>query len=123
MLMKNFEIYELATKLSEHFTDNTQYLPIKINFYIQKNKKTLMSLAQDIEINRINIIKNYGKPSDDNPDQYIIEQDKIEKASKELDDLFSLEQEVNIYKVNIDSFPDDISLTTGQMETLMFMID
>jgi hypothetical protein len=121
--MKNFEIYELATRLSEHFTDNAQYLPVKINFYIQKNKNTLMSLAQDIEANRINIIKNYGNPSESNPDQYIVEEDKIEKASKELDDLFSLEQEVNIYKVNIDSFPDDISLTTGQMEALMFMID
>jgi hypothetical protein len=40
-----------------------------------------------------------------------------------LDELLQLEQEVQIYKVNIDSFPDDIILTTGQMEALMFMIN
>jgi hypothetical protein len=43
-------------------------------------------------------------------------------AAKELEDLFNLEQEVNIYTVSIDHFGDDLSLTTGQMEALLFMI-
>jgi hypothetical protein len=42
---------------------------------------------------------------------------------KELNDLLGLEQEVNIYTVSIDSFGDELTLTTGQMEALMFMID
>jgi ligand-binding sensor domain-containing protein len=46
-----------------------------------------------------------------------------EALTKELEDLFNLEQEVNIYKINIDNFGDDIVLTTGQMEALLFMID
>lgn len=122
MKMKNFEIYEIANALAAAFTDNTQYLPIKVNFFIQKNKSTMFALAHDIEQARMSIIENYGTKAEDG-NQYIIPQEKIEIASKELDDLFNIEQDVDIRKINIDSFPDDISLTTGQMEALMFMID
>lgn len=123
MLMKNFEIYEAARVLAENFTDSTQYLPVKINFFILKNRETLITLAQDIEMNRMNIIRNYGISSEENENQFIIAPENIEAASKELDDLFSLEQEVNIYKININSIPEDISLTTGQMSAILFMID
>ena len=123
MLMKNYEIYESAKALLDAFTDTTQYLPIKINFFIQKNKNILINLAQDIEMIRMNIIQTYGMPSEDNDNQFIISPENIEIASKELDDLFNIEQEVDIYKINIENFPEDISLTTGQMEALMFMIN
>jgi hypothetical protein len=66
MLMKNYEIYESAKALLDAFTDTTQYLPIKINFFIQKNKNILINLAQDIEMIRMNIIQTYGMPSEDN---------------------------------------------------------
>ena len=122
MLMKNFEIYESAKAMNEAFADNTQYLPVKVNFFIQKNKSTLLALAQDIEAARMNIIRNYGEPTEDG-NSYSIPKEKIEIASKELNDLFEIEQEVDIKKINIDNFPDDISFTTGQMEALMFMID
>ena len=122
MLMKNFEIYESAKAMNEAFADNTQYLPVKVNFFIQKNKSTLLALAQDIDAARMNIIRNYGESTEDG-NSYSIPKEKIEIASKELNDLFEIEQEVDIKKVNIDNFPDNISLTTGQMEALMFMID
>lgn len=122
MLMKNFEIYESAKAINEAFADTTQYLPVKVNFFIQKNKSTLLALAQDIEAARMNIIRNYGESTEDG-NSYSIPKEKIEIASKELNDLFEIEQEIDIKKVNIDNFPDDISLTTGQMEALMFMID
>ena len=38
MLMKNSEIYNYAQALTEAFRDNNQRLPVKINFYLQKNK-------------------------------------------------------------------------------------
>jgi hypothetical protein len=47
----------------------------------------------------------------------------MEEASKELNDLFNLEQDVQIYTINIDSFGDDLTITTAQMEAIMFMID
>jgi hypothetical protein len=79
-------------------------------------------LAQDIEKSRVDLLNNYGT-LDGETNRFILDNDKINIAAKELEDLFNLEQEVNIYKVNIDSFGDDLSLTTGQMEALLFMID
>ena len=34
----------------------------------------------------------------------------------------SVEQEVNITTISIDKLPDDLMLTTGQMNALSFMI-
>lgn len=122
MKLTNNEIYGYALALNEAFADNTQRLPMKVNFYLQKNKKTLMELGQDIEESRLDIIRNYGEPTEDGT-QYSIPRDKIEAAQKELEDLLTLEQEVNIYMISADSLSDDISLTTGQMEAIMFMIN
>lgn len=122
MKLTNSEIYSYAIALNEAFADNTQRLPMKVNFYLQKNKKTLVELGQDIEESRLEIIRSYGEPTEDGT-QYSIPRDKIEEAQKELEDLLALEQEVNIYMISADSLTDDISLTTGQMEAIMFMID
>lgn len=122
MKLTNNEIYSYAIALNEAFADNTQRLPMKVNFYLQKNKKALVTLGQDIEESRLEIIRSYGEPSEDGT-TYSIPADKVAEAQKELEDLLMLEQEVEIYKINPDSLPDDISLTTGQMEAIMFMID
>lgn len=122
MKLTNSEIYSYAIALNEAFADNAQRLPMKVNFYLQKNKKTLVELGQDIEESRLEIIRSYGEPTEDGT-QYSIPRDKIEEAQRELEDLLALEQEVNIYMISADSLTDDISLTTGQMEAIMFMID
>lgn len=122
MKLTNAQIYNYATALNAAFQDTTQKLPIKVNFYLQKNKTALTSLAQDIEINRTSIISHYGTLSEDGT-QYIIPKEKVEEAQNELNDLLALEQEVNIYMISMDSLSDDITLTTGQMEAMMFMID
>lgn len=122
MKMTNEEIYTHAAKLAEAFQDNSQRLPVKVNFYIQKNKNTLLPLGQNIEESRMEIIRNFGQLSEDG-ESYMIPDENIETVQKELNDLFTLEQEVDIYKVSIESFPEDISLTTGQMDAIMFMID
>lgn len=122
MKLTNNEIYSHANKLMEVFQDNTQKLPIKINFYLQKNKNTLLTLAQEIEKTRIEIARSYGELSEETQ-QFIIPPEKIPEASKELNDLFNLEQDVNIYMINIDSLSDDYAMTTAQMEAIMFMIE
>ncbi len=122
MKMTNFEIYNIAKAMTEAFQDGTQYLPVKVNFFIQKNKATLMALAQDIDNSRVEIVKNYGI-MDETTNQFTVPEDKIEIANAELMDLFNIEQEVDVRKVSIDAFPDDINLNTAQMEALMFMID
>lgn len=122
MKLTNNQIYTYATDLAAAFQDTNQKFPVKVNFYLQKNKETLIAMAQDIEKARIDLLSNYGN-LDQETNRFTIDPDKMEIASKELEDLFNLEQEVNIYKVNIDNFGDDLSLTTGQMEALLFMID
>lgn len=122
MLLTNQNIYNYATALNAAFADNSQRLPVKVNFYLQKNKSLLIQMAQDIEKARLEIIQNYGDLSEDGT-QYIIPKEKIEAAQQELTDLLALEQNVNIYTINIDSLNDDLTLTTGQMEAIMFMID
>jgi hypothetical protein len=122
MKLTNNQIYTYATGLANAFQDSTQRFPIKVNFYLQKNKETLITMAQDIEKARMELLYQYGH-LDTADNRFIIDNDKIQIATQELEDLFNLEQEVNIYKIDIDSFGDDIVLTTGQMEALLFMIN
>lgn len=122
MKLTNNEIYTYANNLAQAFDDKDQKLPIKISFYLQKNKNTLVQLAQDIEQSRMNIAQSYGTLDEENQ-QYVIPPEKMETAAKELNDLFTLEQEVQIYTINIDSFGDDLTITTAQMEAIMFMIE
>lgn len=122
MTMTNNEIYTYTRQLMDAFNDGEQKLPIKINFYLQKNKNTLLALAQDIERSRLEIAQSFGT-LDDAGEQYIIPNDKLAEASKELEDLFNLEQDVAIHKISIDSLNDDLMLSAAQMEALMFMID
>ena len=122
MLMKNSEIYTHTKNLMEAFNDANQKLPVKINFYLQKNRNTLLELAQDIEKARLEIAQSYGELTEDG-EQYSIPPEKMGTVTKELEDLFNLEKEVNIYKINIDSLSDDLVMTTAQMEAIMFMID
>lgn len=120
--MTNSEIYNIATVLGKAFEDEKQVLPVKVNFYMQKNRATLVALAQEIEKARIDILQKHGTLNEAT-NQFEFTNEVAETVIQELNDLLGLEQEVNIYTVTIDSFGDDLTLTTGQMEALMFMID
>lgn len=120
--MTNSEIYNIATVLGKAFEDEKQVLPVKVNFYMQKNRATLVALAQEIEKARVDTLQKYGTLNEET-NQFEFSSEAAETVVKELNDLLSLEQEVNIYTVSIDSFGDELTLTTGQMEALMFMID
>jgi hypothetical protein len=120
--MTNSEIYNIATILGKAFEDEKQVLPVKVNFYMQKNRATLMALAQEIEKARVEILQKHGTLNEET-NQFEFTNEVAETVVKELNDLLGLEQEVNIYTVNIDNFGDELTLTTGQMEALMFMID
>ena len=122
MLLTNNQIYNYANALVSAFQDKEQRLPMKLNFFIQKNKKILLELAQDIEQARVTIAQTHGK-LDEATQQFIIPPEEVANAQQELIDLFSIEQEVNIGMVKADSLNDDFNLTTAQMEAIMFMIE
>lgn len=122
MLLKNHKIYDYAQNLLNAFSDGEQRLPIVLNFHIQKNKRVLVELAQEIERERMIIAQTFGE-FDAESSQYTIPPEKIDEAQKELSDLFELEQEVNIGRIKLSSLSDEYNLTTAQMEAIMFMID
>ena len=121
MKLTNTQIYNSAQRLMNTFTDSSIRLPARINFYIQKNKKTIISLGEEIDKARTEILYHYGTPNEEGIIN--IPSDRIEEAQRELNDLFEIEQEVNILKFSIEKFTDDISLSLEQMEAIMFMIE
>ena len=119
--LTNNEIYNYATSLQENFSNNETKFPIRVNFYLQKNLNTLMGLAQEIEKQRIEIIQEYGVKNEETQ-KIEVPAEKTQEATEKMNELFNLTQEVQIYKVNLNAF-GDISLTPGQMQALLFMID
>ena len=122
MQLTNNQIYTYANLLLQEFENNEFKLPVKISFYLIKNKNLLVQLAQEIDQSRNDLLSKYGELSEDKT-HYFIPQENSEKAQKELNDLFELIQEVNIYKVSLNSFSENDALTIQQMEALMFMIE
>ena len=119
--LTNNEIYNYTTSLQENFINKEIKLPIKVIFYLQKNLKTLTTLAQELEEQRISIVREYGVLNEETQ-KVEVPAEKTQEATEKMNELFNLTQEVQIYKVNLDAF-GDISLTPGQMQALLFMID
>lgn len=123
MKLTNKQIYEYAEKILKIFSvDEEIYLPIRINFYLHKNRNILMELAKDIEKQRTEIIKKYGTLNEETK-EYEVPKDKITDVLDEIDELFSLTQDVTLYFVSMNEIKDDLTLTTQQMDALMFMIE
>lgn len=119
-ILTNDEIYFINKQLNKAFENSQQYLPAKANFYIQKNKKRIAELAQEIEIARAEIIKNFGEQREDQ--KYYIPQDKIQEAQQELLDLLNIQQEIEVFTISLDDI-ENLHFTLPQMEALMFMIE
>lgn len=121
IVLTNKQIYNYATELMNNFSDKDLKLPVKINFYLQKNQLELLTLAQDIEQQRMDIIQEYGV-LDEETQNYIIPNDEINIVTKKINELFGLTQDVKIYKVKLEDF-GDIDFTPNQMKALLFMIE
>ena len=119
-ILTNNEIYFINKQLNKTFEDSQQYLPAKVHFYIQKNKKKIAELAQEIETARAEIIKNFGEQKEDQ--KYYIPQDKIQEAQQELLDLLNIQQEIEVFTISLDDI-ENLHFTLPQMEALMFMIE
>ena len=121
MKLTNYEIYNIAMAYKEVFQNFNQYLPVKINFYLQKNINALAAAAQEIEQARLEVAKQYGVLAEDGSG-YSIPEDCISQANQELNDLFSIEQELEIKTFSIEDF-GSVEFTPAQMQVIMFMID
>lgn len=121
MKFNNNEIYQIANLLAKVFGNLDIYIPAKANFFIQKNIAAFAAAAQEIEKSRLEIAKHYGE-LDEQGQQYKIPEEKIEEASKELSDLFSIEQDLDIKTFTIEAL-GNAEFTAAQMQAIMFMIE
>ena len=121
MKLTNNEIYTMANMIQPIAHSTTIQLPIKANFFLQKNAKMLAAAAKEIDEARVEIGKRYGE-YDKNTSMYNIPNEKMEDASKALEELFNIEQELDVKKIKIEDL-GDASFTPAQMQVLMFMID
>lgn len=119
--LTNMEIYNIATLLLENFKDEELNLPVKVNFYFQKNMNAIVTMAQDIDKTRMAIFEKYGTKSEDG-DQYTFPSDVTDTVNNELADLFALEQEVKVNMLKLDWF-DGINLTARQVAAIEYMIE
>ena len=120
MKFSNDQIYEYGQNLSIFNNCNIK-MPVRINFYLQKNIQLIQQAAEEIERARLGIGAQFGIINQAQ-NGYDIPPEKIEEANKELQDLFSLEQELPIHIFKLDDF-DGIELTYQQMSAIMFMIE
>lgn len=123
MTLNNQQIYNYALSLRNCFgSDVTNIrLPIKINFFLQKNIRTLSEAANEIELSRLAIAQAYGAMNEDGSG-YIVPQEKIIEANQDLNELFALEQDIPLHMFKLDDF-GDIELSYQQMNAIMFMIE
>lgn len=121
MVMTNKAIYETVLQLNETFADKDMRLPVKVNFFLQKNIKTLLALYDEIENARLEIAKAYGTLNS-NGTAYDIPVESNETVSKELNDLLAIEQDVPLKTISYtDLGPTNLSI--AQMQALMFMME
>lgn len=121
MKLNNQQIYNIANNVINTLGNLDLYIPAKANFFLQKNMQTLAAAAQEIEKSRLEIAKHYGV-LDEEGQQYKIPEDKLEEASKELNDLFSIEQDLDIKTFSIEAL-GNAEFTPAQMQAMMFMIE
>lgn len=120
MKLTNQQIYQYASNLLEAFNNTKLYIPAKANFFIQKNQSILVAAAQEIEQARFKIAQHYGELTETSG-SYTIPEDKLEIANKELQELFAIEQELDIKTFSIDDL-GNAEFTAQQMQAILFMI-
>ena len=118
--LKNAQIYKIMQGLNEYPLNDSEYIPVAYNFYIQKNIETISEAYSRIEKNRVNIVSAFGVQTDENTIQ--VPSEHRETVNKELSALSEIEQELQIYVFPIGTLKD-LKLTTGELKSLMFMIE
>lgn len=121
MKLNNNQIYSYTTQLNNIFSSCDIKMPVRINFFLQKNIQAIAAAGQEIEQARINIAKEFGTLNEEGT-SYNVPAENMAAVNKELNDLFNIEQDLNIHIFKLDEF-DSIELTYQQLQAIMFMIE
>lgn len=120
MKLTNLEIYQIAGNYQANFINSNLIIPATANFYLQKNMSTIIAAAQEIDQYKLYIASSYGS-QDPQTQQYIIAPEHKDKVTQELNDLFSLTQDLDIINISISAFKD-VPISENQIKAIMFMI-
>ena len=122
MKLTNETIYSYGTALMTIFDENFNiYIPAKANFFIQKNRNIVIEAAKEIDSARMKIIQHYGELIPETQ-EYRINPENTEQVVAELQELFAIEQDLNIKTFKIEDL-GNVEFTPSQMSAIMFMID
>lgn len=123
-IFTNKQILDYAYALQEAFLKQEQevVLPTKANFYLQKNINTMIRNAEEIEKAKIRIGQRYGEYVEEEKVYRITDIKKQQQAQKELEDLMSVDQILEIYFISFEDL-QDVQLTTLQMHAMFFMLE
>lgn len=120
ILLSNNTIYTYAIRIKEFCDEKAEALmPAKCSFYIYKNLNTLIEAATYIDKARQNILEKYGKEQSE--DIFDISQENRESAQQELTELSEIEQEINLYYINLEDI-ENVDLSVKQISNINFMI-
>lgn len=120
MKLNNSAIVGFVQSFDKYFSEEKQYFPAKINFYIHKNIENLLVAAKTIEAARNDIIKHYGQQGEN--DTVVFTEENRQKANEEIAILLNLEQDIPISFISLNDL-DGLNFTPQQMRCLMFMIE
>lgn len=120
----NKEILSYAQTLKQVFLDSSKdiELPVRVNFYLQKNIKTFLNAAQEIDEMRLKIGKKYGELNAQTRSYEIKDANKLELAQQDLDNLLLIDQVLDIYMISLKDI-ETLTLTVAQMNAILFMIN
>lgn len=112
------ELFNIAEYISNNPFRTDTYIPVKYNFYIQKNIEIVLKEYERIQKHRRDILMHYGETEGD---EFTIPKDKINDTNKELEELSNLEHELDLTILSINDI-ENLELTTGELKSIMFMI-
>lgn len=121
MTITNNQIYIYYQQLQEALVNETRALPAKVYFYILKNRQKLEEIVKSIEESKLYIINKYNIQFDDSGN-IISDENSAEMANKELQELSSLIQEIDLATISLHDI-ENLDFTPQQMQALMFMIE
>lgn len=113
------ELFNIAEYISNNPFRTDTYIPVKYNFYIQKNIEIVLKEYERIQKHRRDILMHYGETEGD---EFTIPKDKINDTNKELEELSNLEHELDLTILSINDI-ENLELTTGELKSIMFMIE
>ena len=124
MVLNNKEVLDLYTKLNRLREDASMRFPASVSYAIIHNIRSLSTLAEDVYRVRNTFVSNNSDsqvPLEDGSIQYHISPENLESVTKQLDDFWAVQNEVNITTIPY-SFIKDLELSLPAMDALYPMI-